>query len=39
MNERSICCSRVHALLSEQKVEEASQAVVQELLKRGLFVG
>jgi hypothetical protein len=30
---------RVHALLSEHKVEEASQAVVQELLKRGLFVG
>ena len=30
---------RVHTLLSEGKPEEASQAVVQELLNRGFFVG
>jgi hypothetical protein len=30
---------RVHTLLSESKSEEASQAVVEELLKRGFFVG
>jgi hypothetical protein len=30
---------RVHTLLSENKPEEASQVVVQELLKRGFFVG
>lgn len=30
---------RMHTLLSESKPEEASQAVVQELLRRGFFVG
>jgi hypothetical protein len=30
---------RVHTLLSESKPEKASQAVVQELLNRGFFVG